>query len=252
MKQRSLMTFIGILILSIVFAGCQTINRPGTKNTPEPTITEQPTRQPTATPESTQEPTETDELDDEADALAELKALLPEKEGYKWVYNGFAEYGHTLVLNDINEDEGKLVYLTTGEVDDMSDGESDKDFSLSVTFTVTPQSITQEKTGEMMLDIFDQMVLVKAPLEQGNTWTQKVKSVDGIETTLECTIEKIEEDNGKKVYTVVYQDQNGPYYEKRVIQEGIGVINFTRLYITDEENFEISYFIYEDASGYDK
>ncbi len=250
MKQRlALIILAGILILSFAFTGCQANNQSDSEKTPKPTITEQATQQPTATPDVSEEPAEND---DKADALAELKALLPEKEGYKWVYNGFAEYGHTLVLDEIKEEEGKAVYSANGEVDDMSGGESDRDFSLSVTYAVTPQTITQEKTGEMMLDIFDQMVLIQAPLEQGNTWTQTVKSEDGTETTLECTIEDIEEDDGDKVYTVVYQDKNSPYYEKRVIREGVGVVNFIRLYITDEENFEISYFLYEEASGYDK
>jgi hypothetical protein len=248
-RSFALIILAGILILSIAFAGCQSGDQPGSEKTPEPTITDQATQQPTATPETSEEPAENI---DEADALAELKALLPEKEGYKWVYNGFAEYGHTLVLDQIKEEDGKVVYSATGEIDDMSGGESDRDFSLSVTYTLTPQSITQEKTGEMMMDIFDKVVLIQAPLDQGNTWTQTVKNEDGAEITLECTIEEIEENDGAKVYTVTYQDKNSPYYEKRVIREGIGVINFTRLYITDEENFEISYFIYEEASGYEK
>jgi hypothetical protein len=184
--------------------------------------------------------------------LEGLKALLPQKENYKWVYNGFAEYGHKLVLKEINTEDGKTVYKAEGEVFDMSDGATSKDFSLSVSFTVTPQSIVQDKKGEMMMDSYDHMVLLQAPLKEGESWTQTVKNMDGAETALDCTIEKIEEDNGSKVYTVVYQDQNSPYYEKRVIKEGIGVINFTKLFITDEESFEVSYFLYEEASGYDK
>ena len=41
--------------------------------------------------------------------------------------------------------------------------------------------------------------------------------------------------------------------KKRVIVEGTGVTEFTRLYIAEregDEDFEISYWLYEEASGY--
>ena len=96
------------------------------------------------------------------------------------------------------------------------------------------------------MDLFDRIILIQAPLREGHTWTQTVKENAGGKIELECTIEKVEDKNGARAYTILYQDKDSPYYEKRVITEGIGVTEFTRLYITEaegEENFEISYWL---------
>jgi hypothetical protein len=268
MKNRFPYLIIFLLITALIITGCADINQPDKRpegQEQQPAASPEPSPEPTPSPGTdqegenteTQEPEESEATpapEETAEAAAELKALLPERKGYKWVYNGFAEYGHEIILEEIKEEDGKVIYVTDGEVFDMSDGESDRDFSLSVQFTVDSESLIQEKTGEMMMDLFDKIELIQAPLKEGHSLTQTVKGQDGEETTLKCTIEKIEEDDGKKVYTVFYEEEDGPYYEKRVIKEGIGVIGFTRLYITEEEyeNYEMSYWLYEEASGYDK
>lgn len=256
MKKRLLYMIISIAILALLITGCAGNNQPQQPaETPDPAQTQQPTTTPEPTPEPTGDiGTETEAPEDDSAVIAKLRALLPEREDYKWVYNGFAEYGHELELEDIEEENGKVVYETEGEVFDMSDGESDRDFSLSVDFIVTSDSLIQEKKGEMMMDIFDRMVLIQAPLEEGHSWVQTVKGENGEKIQLECTIEKVEDKDGTKAYTIMYQDKNGPYYEKRVITEGIGVTGFTRLYVNENnggENYEISYWLYEEASGYD-
>lgn len=255
MKPRLAYVIMSVIILALLISGCAGNNQPQPEQTPEPA---QP-QQPADTPEPTQEPT--DDTQDpqtkspgETEVSDELRALLPEREDYEWVYNGFAEYGHELELEEIERENGRLVYETEGEVFDMSDGESDRDFSLDVNFIVTSDSLIQEKEGEVMMDLFDRIVLIQLPLEEGHTWTQTVKGEGEQEIQLECTIEKIEDKDGAKAYTVLYQDQSGPYYERRVITQGIGVTEYTRLYIEEgeeDENFEISYWLYEKASGYD-
>lgn len=258
MKLRLPYVIISLVILALVISGCAGNNQPQPGETPGPTQPQQPADTPQPTPEPTEttddtQNTQTEAPDDKSEVSAELRALLPKREDYEWVYNGFAEYGHELELEEIEHKNGKVVYETEGEVFDMSDGESDDDFSLSVDFIVTTDSLIQEKKGKKMMDLFDSMVLIQLPLEEGQTWTQTVKGEGGNEIQLECTIEKVEDKDGAKAYTVFYQDKDSPYYEKRVIKEGIGVIEFTRLYIQEEgedENFEISYWLYEEASGY--
>ncbi|HHY81344.1 MAG TPA: hypothetical protein GX505_01535 [Clostridiales bacterium] len=267
MKRRASFVIAIVVILTLVLSGC--INDNQYKNgQSKPTETPSPTQQPTAKPEPTPTADNTDDQDqndetgtdnqgqndeEETKVSDQLIKLLPSKEGYKWVYNGFAEYGHELILEDIREEKDKIIYSAKGKVFDMSDGESDKDFSLSVDYTITSDELIQNKTGEMMMDLFDSMVIVQLPLEVGHSWTQKVKGADGKEVELKSTIVKVElDDGGTKLYTVDYQDKNSDYYEQRIIKEGIGVVGFTRLYMTEEGNFEITYWLYEEASGYDK
>lgn len=252
MKPRFSYLLILAVVLALFAAGCAVDNQPQPAPTPEPA------RQPTAVPEPSPEPAqgmETPAPDEEPKPAAQLKALLPDKEGYEWVYNGFAEYGHELELEEIKEGKGKIIYAAEGEVFDMSDGESDRDFSLSVDFIVTSDSLVQEKNGEMMMDVFSSMILVQLPLQEGHTWNQSVEGEDGDQIELKCTIEKAEEQDGARKYTIVYQDQSSPYFERRVITEGIGVTEFTRLFRSEaegQEDFEISYWLYGEASGYDK
>lgn len=265
MKSRLAYLLISIVISALLLSACAGRNQPGPDQTPEPAETAEPgqSREPAETPDTSPEPSaeppqdENDaddkKQDDERGAAAELTALLPEREDYEWVYNGFAEYGHELELEKIRKEDGKVIYEAEGEVFDLSSGESDRDFDIKVNYIVTSDSLIQEKKGQMMMDQFDSMVLLKLPLEEGNSWTQTVKGTNGEDVELKCSIEKIEEKNGARAYTVLYQDQNSPYYEKRVIVEGTGVTEFTRLYIAEregDEDFEISYWLYEEASGY--
>lgn len=264
MKLRFPFIIAVTLVMALIVTSCTGPVQPEeTNNPPQPTETPEPAQQPESTPEpeqpestpeSTPEPAEEPTPTPASEPGARLQALLPDKEGYKWVYNGFAEYGHDAVLEKIERKEEQIVYSAKGEVFDMSDGESDRDFSLSVSFIVTSDSLIQEKKAEMMLDLFDKMVLIQTPLKEGHSWTQTVKGSEGEDIVLECTIESVEDEDGAKVYTVSYQDKNGPYYEKRILKEGIGVVGYTRLYITEPEyeNYEITYWLYEEASGYDK
>ena len=256
MKLRLPYVIISVVILALLFSACAGSNQRQPEVSPDPAQTQQPetTPEPASTPEATDDTQDTENKtpDNKNEVSAELRALLPEREDYEWVYNGFAEYGHELELEEIEHKNGRVVYEIEGEVFDMSGGESDDDYSLSVDFIVTSDSLIQEKKGEKMMDLFDSMVLIQLPLEEENTWTQTVKGEGGEEIQLECTIEKIEDKDGAKAYTVLYQDKNSPYYEKRVITEGVGVTEFTRLYIQEgeDEDFEVSYWLYEEASGY--
>ncbi|MDW7662184.1 MAG: stalk domain-containing protein [Bacillota bacterium] len=74
-----------------------------------------------------------------------LSALLPSELGYSWIYNGFAEYGHTMTLNNIEDDPTQRIYTITGEVDDMSGGESLSDHSISIHYILSGNELIQEK-----------------------------------------------------------------------------------------------------------
>ncbi|MCG0275449.1 MAG: hypothetical protein L5655_04685 [Thermosediminibacteraceae bacterium] len=182
----------------------------------------------------------------------ELTGLLPEKEGFRWIYNGFAEYGHTMELKSIVRDESAVRYEIEGEVADMSGGEAEGDFSLRVEYEVKDRSLIMRKDSEKMMDNFSELELIRLPLEKGTQWEQKARHKNGREYQLTCTIQEVEDDPEGKIYTVIYKDKDSNFYEKRRIQEKWGVISFETVWESKEGPVIIGYDLYKEASGYRK
>jgi hypothetical protein len=175
-----------------------------------------------------------------------LSALLPSETGYTWIYNGFAEYGHTMTLDALIESGDNSVYEISGEVADMSGGEGNLNVELTLKYILSGNSMVQEKTEEMMLDSkFDQLTLIKLPFEVGNTWTETVIDPETEEeVTLKSGIEAAEMVDGAMQYTVRYNDADSDYYELRVIREGVGVISVEKLLELADGDFPASYFLF--------
>lgn len=241
MKKNKLYLICTILVLTLLICSCQ--------NQPAPNVTTVP---PLATEEIVTIPT-----NDTLPSLSlfkkgtskELLTLLPQDIGFTWFYSGFAEYGHIMTLDDITTDRKtcNTIYHISGMVDDVSGGESKKDYSMTVKYTVTDKSIIQKICGEMVLDTdFEKIELIRLPLKKGNSWNQKVKYKKGKKTVLHTTIEDIVVKNGAKTYTIVYKDKNSDYFERRTIQENIGVVSFEKLYIPKKDKpFVIGYYLYK-------
>ncbi|MFA4885664.1 MAG: GerMN domain-containing protein [Desulfotomaculaceae bacterium] len=176
----------------------------------------------------------------------QLSRLLPDKAGYNWIYEGFAEYGHQMELDVITDEPQKRMYSISGEVGDPSNGESTKDRSISIKYTIEVNRLIQEKTEQAMLDSkYDKLILIKTPLTVGTFWTETVVDKTGKETLMNAHIKKVElTDDNKKKYTVKYEDTNSGYYEERVIKEGAGVVAFEKLLELEDSSFPVSYFTY--------
>jgi hypothetical protein len=180
----------------------------------------------------------------------ELTRLLPEKTGFTWVYSGFAEYGHEMKLESITPTDTTVHFKLNGNVYDASGGEAPGDYSLRVEYQVTSESIIMHKAAERMMDNFSKLVLIRLPLQEGTQWEQKVMDKDGKEYHLVCTIQKVEDHDEGKVYTVVYKDRDSDFYEKRQLQEDWGVISFETIWQSPEGPVTIGYYLYREASGY--
>lgn len=182
-------------------------------------------------------------INDQIFEKEKLSALLPDKVGYSWQYQGFAEYGHEAKLTKILDEAQKRTYLVQGEVGDPSDGESKLDFNINIKYIIEKNSLIQEKSEEAMLDSkFDRITLIKTPLEVGSFWPEKVLTTEGKEVLINSQIKKIEiTDDGKKQYTIRYQDPKSDYYEERMIKEGTGVVSFEKLLELKDADFPVSY-----------
>lgn len=198
-------------------------------------------------------PADDDDVSEEEDEQADLALtkLLPYQSGYVWKYDGAIEYGHVMELITIEEAAGKATYIIEGEVDDMSGGESSYDYTLDVTYTVTEDSLIQTVDSEVMMDnVFPELELIRLPLAEGTEWTQTQENVDDEEIELKSYIDAVENDGEQKIYTVIYEDTDGAYYEKRQIKEGVGVLSFEHLYTFEEDSMPMGYEINYDFTGF--
>jgi hypothetical protein len=181
----------------------------------------------------------------------ELEDLFPKYNNYKWTYTGFAEYGHDMEVESIVVKDTSTQYIINGSVHDMSGGESDKDYSINLEYDIQADVIIQTKDEEAMMDSkYDEIELIRTPLQEDNTWYQEVEA-DGRATTLESSITDIEETDTGVVFTVRYEDVNSDYYEQREIQTGVGVVSFRKLMMNNDDSYLVGYSINEEASGVD-
>jgi hypothetical protein len=235
-------TVIAVLAVSLFFiAGCGLIdNGAGDETTINQTTTDESVSSETSE-ETSADYTEENDL---------LKGLLPEETGFAWKYFGTAEYGHTMTVNEIVREDGTTTYYISGSVDDMSDGESGNDFSLDVRYVIENGELTQYAESDMMLDsVYKKIVLIRTPLEEGMTWTQTAVAKDGTEEELTCEITEVKDD-GYKTYTVRYEQADTGYYEVREIHENTGIYTFYRQFVSDGEEYEIGFSLYDGISGY--
>lgn len=175
----------------------------------------------------------------------DLKGLLPNEQGFTWRYFGFAEYDHYMTIDAIEQISGGTRYVISGEVGDPSDGEAVRDFDLKITYTIKNGVWLQEKQEEAMMDSeFDKLEILRGPVTQGATWTQKQTDKSGKQRTLVCTIEEVKTVEGARTVVVKYQDQDSEYYELRGIKQGVGITMFEKLWISPDGNFEIGYSLF--------
>lgn len=174
-----------------------------------------------------------------------LETLLPSEEGFIWQYTGIAGYGHSMELDNIDSSgDDEVVYTVTGKVDDVSGGESQADYNINLKYFLRDDSLVQIHSGDMMLDIpYQQVTLIKKPFEAGATWKQEVELTDdGTKLELSCEITEVVEEEGIKKYTVIYRNPDKINYEKRVIADGQGVIEYLRTIPgNDDQPVEIGY-----------
>ena len=192
------------------------------------------------------------------DNKAVYEQLLFSEIGKEIAYDGYAEYGHLLTLEKIEETkEGDLVYRYHGL---MNDGLGDEDGSRSfeLTYTLTSDALVEtiENHDEYRLyeetslldSIIPNKVLLKGNLKTGTTWKESFEYQGQPYTAInELTVLKTEE--GATQYRVDTIVENIPdfvnhtYTETRVFEEGLGLISFTNISPLTffEEEYQLEY-----------
>jgi len=176
-----------------------------------------------------------------SEALDELMPQMPTS----WIYSGTAEYNHVMSIGEIYETMGQKIYRIYGEVEDMTGGNSGADFRFELAYSVLGDSIVQSKKGQMLMDSdYDKIILIKLPLEIGNTWSENIIDNEGNSVKITSVIEDISEDEGT-IYTVRYSAKGSEYYEVREIKEGSGVVHFEKVLFYDGDMFPVQYSLFK-------
>lgn len=219
-KSALFILWTGYITIALLFSGCGTGN----------------------------EISKTDFLDDTKVYSKDLDKLFPDKMAF-WKYTGTAEYMHVMEILSVIETKGQKIYQITGEVADVSEGESKEDYTFSLTYTISDESISQSHSGFMFMDkAYDKITLIQAPLEKGHSWRETTKNEKGEQVTITGTIESIEKIS-QPIYTVKYLVEPKGGIEIRKIKEGTGVVSYEKQMIFDNEKFPVGYKLYELKKG---
>ena len=170
-----------------------------------------------------------------------IEEYLPNEEGYKWQYFGFAEYGHEMTLESITRNTNRTIYQIEGMVEDVSGGEAQGNLKIKLRYTVTDSCLILTHNAPLMMGAdFLSMELLRLPLEEGATWTQTVTDEEGNEIELFCEIEE----ETDQTLTVTYSDTRSPFYHYMEFEKETGITTFEKLYMYPEGNFEIGYTLF--------
>ncbi|NMA57699.1 hypothetical protein [Clostridium cochlearium] len=182
----------------------------------------------------------------------ELMKMLPLNKKKDLNYSGTLEYGEKLKLFNISSDKKEMKIHIKGEVDKIADngeGLSNLEHQFEKIYTVKEDSITEEqKNGKAKVKAIEKSTILKAPLDKGRTWTEKV-SFMGKEYPGETKILGVytDKDNKKVVETETTIKglegyPNKIYKEKKVFKEQLGLIQFSNIVLLNENDImEFSY-----------
>lgn len=179
--------------------------------------------------------------------------LLPEKTGFTWECLGYADYTHSVKLDEIHTEDGNPVYTVNGKVKTLPDGEiPGAEAEIHMQYRIDNNVLTLTKTAPLMADSkFDKLEIIRYPFVVGNRWIQYSQDGGLNKVSVETEIVSITQIDGVNVYEVEYRDMVSGDIENRLIQTGKGTIGFTGLYSDGErETYATGYVIDKAKSGY--
>lgn len=153
---------------------------------------------------------------------------------------GDGGYYHVVKELEKTESTSAIQVELNGEILDNSSGVSQKDYLFDMQITVDHEKMTLTYSGsELNESEFSEVVLLKLPLEVGNTWTFSARNK--ADKTVKVTAKIVEVDENQDI-KVKYSIKDG-YYEERILAKGMGVTDFVRLVQFGKESTWTGYHI---------
>lgn len=174
-----------------------------------------------------------------------LLAYFPQRPKTEWIYEGFAEYGHHMTLNQVagSRDGRRIFHYISGQVDDPSGGESTRDFHFKIRYTFTRNAVyeTIVASDTPFPHRIPNLKLLTLPLRKGAKWTQTV-TVGGKKAILQAKILDFRTKPAVgRIVTVRYRVPmtgmpNNVYEEIREFVWGKGVYRFEKTFDPEPQN----------------
>lgn len=190
-----------------------------------------------------------------------IQSFFQQEIGTSWVYEGFAEYGHRMVLTSSKRAawRNRRVKEISGNVADMSDGESLRDFSFKLRYILTPNAVQEEivSADTPFPHTIPKLTILKRPLRKGARWRQTVK-IQGKKAVLRAEILDLQTDPSHRIrvrYRVPMEGMpDGVYEEIREFSPDMGIYRLEKTFgpnASDRFNYEFRALIkparYRDA-----
>ncbi len=154
-------------------------------------------------------------------------------------YVGDSGYFHVVETIERESTSEAEIAILSGEVKDNETSITKANFDFIITLSVVEDKIEQTYTGSRLNESnFDKLVLLKKPIEVGNTWTFNAKDISGNKWKVTGVITSVDETG--EIIGVKHSIKDG-YYEERVIQKGRGVTDFVRLIVFKSESTVTGY-----------
>lgn len=197
----------------------------------------------------------------------QLRDIFPKNEDANQLFHGYGEYGHFQKLNTIQSIGSNLQLLFDGY---MMDGRGDgSERSFELVYEITDEEViehiynndpyNQLENERLLSSIIPDKVILKSPLELGNSWSQTFIYKEKEYTALTEIVEVNTNDKGKSEYETLttvcgidgYQEKC--YKESRIFTEDSGMTSFSNLFFidnnkTNEQEIELYLFGYQLSS----
>ncbi len=173
-----------------------------------------------------------------------LLKVFPTDVETKAIYNGYAEYGHTIIFSKTEglKNKSKLFkYYVDGVVHDAKGDSYNRKFNIKYVIdknsikeiVVNNDEFREKGVNNKLNSIIPNQIILKLPLKVGNSWEQKF-TYNNKEYVANTVITFANRSNkNKKLYktrTVVDKIEgffNDRYIEERLYEENRGLISFT-------------------------
>lgn len=154
-------------------------------------------------------------------------------------YVGDSGYYHVVENIERESTPDSEICMISGEVKDNTTAITKDNFDFEILLTVDADKMVQTYSGSRLNESnFASLIVLKLPIEVGNTWTFTAQDLSGKKWKVTGEITSVDA-SGEEI--VVRHSTKDGYYEERVLQKGRGVTDFLRLLIFKNETTYTGY-----------
>lgn len=168
--------------------------------------------------------------------------LLYTYQGYDKRFQGALDYMHTLTCLKEEEEDDIKISKYKGEISNKSNKKSNFYIMQTVNKDSIIENIEYNDKSKENLSIIPNKITLKTPIDEGNTWSQKV-DVNGKSYNVNSKINKIEKatnKNRKRIHVThkinnISGYKDNTYTEKCIYEESLGLVFFEKNLPEDNE-----------------